>query len=1063
VKQREKMKHALIIASFFLRGVLVESVLERPSSARFFELTRRTMSSFDEYIDRQEKREARNKELRDNIRRNMTRNKKPVDLTGNGNQVKLAVENVVNGANHAGEKVGNKRDAWVNVAKGAGANQGGNKLSSLELAAAAGNNIPQVTIPNLRSRAKFDEELDKKVNEKKELRRNTKKEEEKKGDGWEDVKAKSKSPPKTHEAEGQLPGRFWAQANDNRFDALSDNEEDEGREKDEQDGIQDKAEEQGFAVGKKGSPNRGSKNKKNKKKKKKQEQAKAKVVIMVPPEEKITVETVAGDEVEDGAVANEADGDDGSLQSVKSEYGVEGENDESVDGKPHAVESVDVQMPEVVDHVCATPVKGGNATQPEDVEMCTTISGKGVSHQMTPSPPKRNRKRSKTAESPPSARTLRTCKTLLDMSKGMFSDESANNTTNESPAEITVQSELTDVTESPDTSAKTINIPDSEEKVGNAKAPAASPMRKGTPIRRREGTGQPRSGGSDSPNKQVNYNETNANHGRLCNNQNTRKETERSILRNCQPGPTQEVFVWNIASNQKKPAPKAKLPPVPTVPCSSANLNFVELSIPIQIADQKERINETFRVVEETVESLFSIEPFLRIFQHSAQDRAESKEFIDSMTAWREMMKAKKLVYLQRFVPGARTWNNEKEPGRLFVRMLLGSQLSIETIEKKCYGENFRMFLKKVQVEKTTTVGWLYRTHGSLEREKFEEELNKIVSFPVAVKWKKIWGSPKPPDKERALEFHAYHLDVNESSKKHDTLKLKEIFHASREQGDPMFPLGVECRFIEDLSKVRAESDKKKLRKMWAKQAAYKRRVIYKEDDQFTDIDMELDGLGGHTIRQFMMDLVSEEDETLPLFLGISRMFGKHNAGKWWVIVPPQCEEESDDVLQGLLPLLQYEIGRHNSLHDAIDMIRKVEEQFTEDTVETSREQRWDPIARCAVSMASDELDAQCNNPRDAKFDFTDMEDDLQVQEEEPKTKTKLKHTPDDISVGLDSVGTIGNDKSGRRRFARSTDKQEKWEAIFRNSTVNRDYEDYVSPNTSAAGPSPTGGDGRAL
>jgi hypothetical protein len=403
-----------------------------------------------------------------------------------------------------------------------------------------------------------------------------------------------------------------------------------------------------------------------------------------------------------------------------------------------------------------------------------------------------------------------------------------------------------------------------------------------------------------------------------------------------------------------------------------------------------------------------------------------------------------------------------KESGRLFVRMLLGSQLSIEAIERKCSGENFRMFLKKVQVEKTKTVVWLYRTHGKLECEKFEEELNKIVTFPVAVKWKKIWGSPKPPTKERIFDYHAYHLEVNASSKKYDTLKLKEIFHAAREQGDPMFPLGIECRLIEDVSNVKAESDKKKLRKMWAKQAAYKRRVLYKEEYQFADVDMELEGLGGHTIRQFMMDLVSEEDETLPLFLGISRMYGKNNAGKWWVIVPPQCEEESDDVLQGLLPLLQYEIGRHNPLEDAIAMIRKLKEQFTEDTVETLRELRWDPIGRCAISMSSEALDAQCNNPRDEKFDFSEMEEDLQIPEEAPKMKTKIKHTPDDISVGVDSVGTIGNDKSGKRRFTRTRGKQAKWEAIFKNSKVDRNYEDYVSQNSSAAGPSPTGGDGLA-
>jgi hypothetical protein len=332
------MKRPLIIASFFLRGLLVGCVSGRTSSARFFELTQQTMSTFDEYIDHQEKREARNKELKENIRINMTRNKKTADMSGTGKQDKEAVENATNGANQEGAKSGSKRDDWLKAVKGSEASNGNKKMSSLELAAAAGKTIPQVMIPNLRSQAMVDDELDKKVNEKKELHRNAKKGDDKDSEDWKDIKAKSKTPPKTHEAEGNLSGRFWAQPNDNRFDALSDNEEEEkedGCEKVEKTGVQDETMEQaGFEVGKKGSPKRGLKNKKNKKKKK-QEQVKPTPVGTVPPAAKITVETVTG-EFEDGGEEgkDKEKGEEESLQSVNSEYGLEGDEEELLDGKP---------------------------------------------------------------------------------------------------------------------------------------------------------------------------------------------------------------------------------------------------------------------------------------------------------------------------------------------------------------------------------------------------------------------------------------------------------------------------------------------------------------------------------------------------------------------------------------------------------------------------------------------------------------------------------------------------------------------------------------------------------
>jgi hypothetical protein len=505
-------------------------------------------------------------------------------------------------------------------------------------------------------------------------------------------------------------------------------------------------------------------------------------------------------------------------------------------------------------------------------------------------------------------------------------------------------------------------------------------------------------------------------------------------------------------------------------------LTFCDFSVAINAAEEPEnKCNESFRAAEKVVKGLFEIDPYIKIFQNSAEDRAENDDMIDSMAAWTEMMSDKNIMYLRRFMQGAKVLFNNAA-GMMHIQMLIGSYKKMEDIGACCAAKGFKYYVKKLQVENSVCIGWLYRTHGAIDREKFEEETVKILEFPVAIKWRQIWGGKLKGSLGK--DFYAYHVEVNEDTQAHDTLKVKELFHAAREQGEGL-PLCIECRFIEHYDFVKGDDDQFKVRKMWGKQAAYCRRIRPLESKVFRDVDTPLQGLGGHTIRHFMMDLMSEEDETLPLFLGINRKFGKRNK-EWWVHAPPQCEVESDEVLKGILPLLQYEIGRHHPFETAVVFISELEEQFTNDSVDTSREVRWDPILRCAISMESEDLDARCNNPRDVKFDFSAMEKDLEeiIEKSFPNKRTP---SPDDISVGVDTVGTIGNPAQKRRDLPRSGSKEAKWEAIIKNSRIAMDQDDDLQDDeddpdqngeyqqnddqqqSGFEGPSPMGGDGQGL
>jgi hypothetical protein len=459
---------------------------------------------------------------------------------------------------------------------------------------------------------------------------------------------------------------------------------------------------------------------------------------------------------------------------------------------------------------------------------------------------------------------------------------------------------------------------------------------------------------------------------------------------------------------------------LPKVTTAIHREHYTYCDISVKLHGSKDERKELFRAVGQVVRDMLGANNKLAFFPFTKADREIDKRCISDAKSWNAIMGSKQMYLMQRFFRDA---TPKKDGGKTVVHVLIGSDTPFETwwtnVAYLFAGkdkESNKLYKFQLQTEFPVCVGWLYRSHGAIDTAHLQREATKMLGFPVGMKWRKIYSGRDG----RALkdDLQAVHVEVQAEHVREDSAALRELFHAMRDEG---FPLGMELRFIADITQLNDNpEDEQNAEALWIKQYVFLHTIVQYNSNVILLPDKPLAALEGSTLREYMMALRWSNDCRVPLVLGINRQFRFNRYAKgpattlgWVVTLVPQASVEGKAVIKGLIPKLIYET--HAKYHEEILSVFDPTERGQAIT------NKWDPKTKTSTDPSSRQIATVLKREK-MRFDLSEMEKHLPWKEEEEKKKEKTEILGS-ISIGEDSIGTVGNPNGAskpRKRASKS-------------------------------------------
>jgi hypothetical protein len=527
--------------------------------------------------------------------------------------------------------------------------------------------------------------------------------------------------------------------------------------------------------------------------------------------------------------------------------------------------------------------------------------------------------------------------------------------------------------------------------------------------------------------------------------QRTNTATYRRTNRNQEDSEMQEVEEVSMPPFVT-PETVRELPKITTT-VPRKHYTFCDISIKLNPAIDAKK--ELFRAVGEVVRDMTELSPSLAFFPYTAEDRLEDKRCISDRKSWNSILGTKKWLPLQRYFRDATAY---AEGGKTTVHVLIGSDKTFDewyTKVNPLFRDKTanRLFKCQLQSEFPVTAGWLYRSHGSIDTNELQRETTKILGFPVGMKWRKIYSGRNG----RALkdDMQAVHVEVEAHNVREDTAALRELFHAMRDEG---FPLGIEMRFIADITQLNDNAeDEANAEILWIKQYEFIHTIVQHPCSTIMHLDKASAALEGSTLRDYLMALRWSKDCRVPLVLGVNRLFrtGKNSRGTkyaWIVTLVPQAAVEGRAVIKGLIPKLIYELHEdyHTEILSLFDPVERGQ----------AKTNKWDPKTRTSTDPNSHQMAAVLKREK-MRFDLTEMLKYQPFKEvEKKKEETEILGS---ISIGEDSIGTVGNPNGAskpRKRATKPPETTKTWQKTLAKNQEKTSESTEIPNGTTKAGKS---------
>ena len=318
------------------------------------------------------------------------------------------------------------------------------------------------------------------------------------------------------------------------------------------------------------------------------------------------------------------------------------------------------------------------------------------------------------------------------------------------------------------------------------------------------------------------------------------------------------------------------------------------------------------------------------------------------------------------------------------------------------------IFLKTLQVEATSQMGWLLYSTNTLDIKCLSEVLtDECRGIQIALRFKYINTDKYEPDKDERKKWMAIHIEVDKTVEKQAARRLSKIYGSSA----IAFPLGIRMRLVSEFREVKGNPVMMgKHMRLRLRQSQFNHFTVGHPNDDIMLLDYESEG---NTLRGLIMAIPSGDKKTPG---NLFHAIGMDWKGRYTFNFLKNKKEEATMIADGIIPFLVHLHGN------------TVLQFFDPEAVREKSEWQWDPKKRTIINPLSRELDEL--EGADDDYDFsvafneeTKNDPTVDVQDEDGMLSGNM--TAQEMALSkmnlvltgqdTDSVSTLGNPLSPRR------------------------------------------------
>jgi hypothetical protein len=474
--------------------------------------------------------------------------------------------------------------------------------------------------------------------------------------------------------------------------------------------------------------------------------------------------------------------------------------------------------------------------------------------------------------------------------------------------------------------------------------------------------------------------------------------TRTMLVDNISPVNPNDVETFAIRTRQQQRGTNFRsAPATPVVSQPYTHIGYFDIKVKLERSDDP--WDELIGATKDIFIQLWKMDPSIKIFVYEKSERIKDPSFIANAADFRKVNFFCFDKYFFRGAPlplgGSRTLN-----------VLMTYTVDFNTIMKQIgpimMGMKCGVFMRTLQAEKTTTIGWAYMSTKNTNKQALAEAIIQKIRIPVGLQWRVITtgmsgGEIKEDEKVRAIHFEVEDCDIQYAKR-----ILNEMYHHSQTEG---FPLEMKFRFMPLFANIPNTEGQNNLMTMIGFQRRYCRYLGEYLNGDIMNVDGRLPN--GITIRQYLMNIRVDEDRRKRLFQGINKTW--NNRGYVYSILPKHRDLASVTI-QHLLTKLHFdfpEASEDGKVFPDIDRF------FDAVAWERAQETTWDAQKNCAVAINLDNLQGTIDAMKGEDFFETFYE-----QDEDKVTKEKKDDDSTDkekLMIDTDGRSIATRTKASRR------------------------------------------------
>ena len=358
--------------------------------------------------------------------------------------------------------------------------------------------------------------------------------------------------------------------------------------------------------------------------------------------------------------------------------------------------------------------------------------------------------------------------------------------------------------------------------------------------------------------------------------------------------------------------------------------------------------------------------------------------------------------------------NPNEKGGKVYTDLYLAHSKPIAEIQgdlswwlKK---EKIDIFLKEIQSEATSRLGWLLFSFSGIHIKTLTDEISIMTGVTIAGRFKPILTDKWNPDIDSKKRLKAVHLETARKDERKAKIGLKKLYGSASKS----FPLGIRMRLVAEYKDVKGNINSiKKIANLRAKQTHFLAALENDSSDEILNLDIQHSTLKT-SLREMIMEIQTWGETPSNLFHAVNQAW---RGDKMIFSFIPSHANEAKMIVDGLIPYLKSKHG-----DEVLDF-------FSPDACLAKDDWSWDEEKKMIMNPMGKDLENIDAADNDYNF-VIEMEGD----EKEETTNKLLGFMPqaaveltqnhlERVVTGLDddSISTIGNGTVASRRWTPRT------------------------------------------